>query len=81
MSSRSAHTVENRRRTSGECKDEFNFARRRNLTSHERGQTTDGQRRLPIIVPIAFSNLQWDKHEHVELLAASTNFLVHDAND
>jgi hypothetical protein len=29
-------------------------------------------------LPIAFPNLVWDKYPHVELLAASTNFLIHD---
>ena len=63
--------------SSGECKDEYNFAKRLNLTSHESGKTVEGSPRLPVILPIAFPNLIWDQHPHVELLAASTNFIVH----
>ena len=63
---------------SGECKDEYNLAKRLNLTSHERGRTDRKDHRLPIIMPIAFSGLRWDAHSHVELLAANTNFIVHD---
>jgi len=66
---------------SGECKDEFNLAKRLNLTSHETERTVSGQQRLPAIVPIAFPNLLWTGHAHVELLAANTNFLVHDNKD
>ncbi|KAJ1634206.1 hypothetical protein T492DRAFT_974641 [Pavlovales sp. CCMP2436] len=62
---------------SGECKDEFNLAKRLNLTSTEMGRTREGDPRLPVILPIAFSDLDWDAHSHVQLLAASTNFLVH----
>jgi hypothetical protein len=62
---------------SGECKDEFNLAKRLNLTSHEKGLTQRNQERMPIIIPIAFSDLLWDDHPHVELLAASVNFIVH----
>eukprot|EP01038_Epipyxis_sp_PR26KG_P006390 gene6390-8803_t len=62
---------------SGECKDEYNLAKRLNLTSHESGRTVEGEKRLPVILPIAFPNLIWNKYSHVELLAASTNFIVH----
>jgi len=34
--------------------------------------------RLPIFIPIAFSDLNWNAYPHVQLLAASTNFIVHD---
>lgn len=49
---------------SGECKDEFNFAKRRNLTTGK-----------PVFVPIAFKNLNWSKYPHIELLAARSAFL------
>lgn len=62
---------------SGECEYEFNLATRRNLTSHETGRTQRGQKRLPIILPIAFSDLDWNAHEHVKMLAANVNFIVH----
>jgi len=32
-------------------------------------------------MPIAFADLNWTQHAHVELLAASVNFVVHDTND
>lgn len=60
---------------SGECRDEYNLAKRRNLTSHERGVTSGDQPRVPILVPVAFPDLNWDDHAHVELLAASTKFI------
>jgi len=63
---------------SGECEDEYNLAKRRNLTSHEEGRTTRSQSRQPIIFPIAFKGLDWNKYPHVQLLAANTNFVVHD---
>lgn len=63
--------------SSGECKDEFNFAKRLNLTSHESGRSLEGENRLPVILPIAFPNLVWNQYPHVELLASSTNFIVH----
>jgi hypothetical protein len=34
--------------------------------------------RLPIFIPVAFSDLNWNSYPHVQLLAASTNFIVHD---
>ena len=34
---------------------------------------------MPIFVPFAFSNLDWNAYPHIQLLAASTNFIVHDA--
>jgi len=63
---------------SGECADEFGLAKRLNLTSHERGNTKEGELRRPIFCPVAFPNLVWNAHAHVELLAANTNFIVHD---
>ena len=60
---------------SGECKDENALAKRLNLTSHERGRTKRTEPRLPVFIPVAFPNLNWSGHSHVELLAASTNFL------
>ena len=66
---------------SGECEDEYNLAKRLNLTSHEKGRTQRTERRLPIMMPIAFPNLDWDGHPHVQLLAASTNFIVHNTDD
>ena len=33
-------------------KDEFNFAKRLNLTSHESGRSLEGESRLPVILPI-----------------------------
>ena len=64
---------------SGECSDEFSLAKRLHLTSHETGRTERNQPRLPIFIPFAFSDLDWNAHPHIQLLAASTNFLVHDA--
>lgn len=64
---------------SGECEDEYSLAKRLNLTSHECGRTDREQPRQPILLPVAFSNLNWTAHKHVELLAAKTNFIVHDA--
>lgn len=63
---------------SGECADEFGLAKRQNLTSHERGITKEPELRRPIFCPVAFPNLVWTAHPHVELLAANTNFIVHD---
>lgn len=60
---------------SGECLDEYNLAKRLNLTSHESGRTSHPSHRLPSILPVAFPDLRWDQHSHVELLAASTNFI------
>jgi hypothetical protein len=64
---------------SGECKDEFSLAKRLNLTSHESGRTAEGGVRKPLFVPVAFSDLDWEAHSHVQLLAASTHFIVHSA--
>lgn len=64
---------------SGECRDEFSLAKRLHLTSHESGRTTRDKPRLPIFMPIAFSDLDWGGHPHIQLLAASTNFIVHRA--
>lgn len=64
---------------SGECGDEFSLAKRLHLTSHESGRTTREKPRLPIFIPFAFSNLDWNAYPHIQLLAASTNFIVHDA--
>eukprot|EP00300_Choanocystis_sp_HF-7_P028182 c33604_g1_i1.p1 GENE.c33604_g1_i1~~c33604_g1_i1.p1 ORF type:complete len:395 (+),score=94.27 c33604_g1_i1:90-1187(+) len=66
---------------SGECEDEYSLAKRLNLTSHERGQTQRAQPREPVLVPIAFPNLNWTAHKHVELLAAKTNFIVHNTDN
>jgi len=66
--------------SSGECEDEYSLAKRLNLTSHERGITKRDAAREPIMVPIAFPNLSWDKHYHVELLAAVSNFIVHSSS-
>jgi len=67
--------------SSGECEDEYSLAKRLNLTFHERSKNADREKpREPIIVPIAFPNLSWDKHYHVELLAAVTNFVLHEAD-
>ena len=63
----------------GECGDEFSLAKRLHLTSHESGRTTREKPRLPIFIPFAFSNLDWNAYPHIQLLAASTNFIVHDA--
>ena len=65
---------------SGECYDEFSLAKRLNLTSHEKGITKQGDSRKPIILPIAFPDLNWSAHSHIELLAASANFIFHNAN-
>jgi len=62
---------------SGECYDEYSFAKRLNLTSHEKQITKQSQQRLPIICPIAFPDLDWTI-PHVELLASSTNFITCD---
>eukprot|EP00052_Salpingoeca_macrocollata_P000730 m.21973 g.21973 ORF g.21973 m.21973 type:complete len:426 (-) comp10815_c0_seq1:40-1317(-) len=66
--------------SSGECKDEYHLAKRLNLTSHESRRTCEGEARLPALLPIAFLNLVFEAHPHVELLAANTNFLVHKHN-
>lgn len=66
---------------SGECEDEFSLAKRMNLTSHETHRTERTDERLPIMIPIAFPNLDWNKHSHVKLLAAKVNFIVHDSDD
>jgi hypothetical protein len=61
---------------SGECESEFLLAKRLNLTSHERQATQPPQPRRPMFLPIAFPNLNpWNRFPHVELLAASTNFV------
>lgn len=64
---------------SGECSDEFSLAKRLHLTSHESGRTKRNEPRLPIFIPFAFSDLNWNDYPHIQLLAASTNFLVHDS--
>jgi hypothetical protein len=65
---------------SGECEDEYSLAKRLNLTSHESGRTIRSEKRQPIMLPVAFSDLKWNQYPHVELLAASTNFIVHRNN-
>jgi len=62
---------------SGECYDEYSFAKRLNLTSHEKQITKQSQQRLPVICPVAFPDLDWTI-PHVELLASSTNFITCD---
>eukprot|EP01099_Mayorella_cantabrigiensis_P005485 TRINITY_DN442_c0_g1_i1.p1 TRINITY_DN442_c0_g1~~TRINITY_DN442_c0_g1_i1.p1 ORF type:complete len:912 (-),score=178.32 TRINITY_DN442_c0_g1_i1:11-2746(-) len=59
---------------SGECEDEFNFARRLNLTRPKNN-------RKPQIIPIAFPGLDWGKYPHVKLLSTSTNFLIYKEED
>ena len=66
---------------SGECQDEYNYAKRLNLTSYESGRSERDQPRLPVFCPIAFKNLNWNAHKHVRLLSANTNFIVHDEDD
>jgi hypothetical protein len=51
--------------------------RRLHLTSHEHKRTKSDQPRRPALLPIAFPDLIWDQYAHIELLAASTNFLIH----
>jgi len=65
---------------SGECQDEYALAKRLNLTSHESGRSKRENPRKPCFIPIAFPNLNWTSHSHVELLAASTNFITHNNN-
>jgi len=65
---------------SGECQDEYALAKRLNLTSHESGRTKRENPRKPSFIPIAFPNLNWTAHSHVELLAASTNFITHNSD-
>jgi len=60
---------------SGECKDEYSYARRLNLTSHEKGVTAPNRPRKPLFIPIAFPDLNWE-HPHVELLSSTINFLI-----
>jgi hypothetical protein len=62
---------------SGECKDEYNYAKRLHLTSHERQITKATEERKPILLPILFSDIDMKKYSHVELLASSTNFLCY----
>ena len=62
---------------SEECKIEFNFAYSLNLNSTKKGRSKPGEPRLPVIIPISFPNINWDDHIHVELLAANTNFIMH----
>ena len=59
---------------SGECEVEFNLAF--NLHTH-----SNSKPRMPIFVPVAFPDLDWSAHAHVELLAANTNFVKHEQND
>lgn len=66
---------------SGECKIEYSMGLRLNLTSHERGITEKPQDREPLLMPIAFPNLNWDAHDHVFMLSCNTNFIVHDAHN
>lgn len=73
--------INNEWAASGECYDEFSLAKRRNLTSHESGRTSPSGPRLPAIVPVAFPSLDWERFPHVELLAATTNFLLSSTED
>jgi len=63
---------------SGECTDEYNYAKRLNLTSYETGKSARPDPRRPVFVPIAYNNLDWNAHKHVRLLSSSTNMIVHD---
>ena len=54
--------------TSKECKFEFNYAFRKNLTSHPE---------KPVILPICMPGLDWNGHKHVRALLASVNALVY----
>jgi len=62
---------------SGECVDEYNLAKRMNLTSYETNKVKRPEPRRPVFIPIAYSNLDWNAHKHVRLLAASTNMIPH----
>lgn len=53
---------------SKECKYEFNYGFRKNLTS---------EAQIPAILPICFPDLQWNKHAHVRALLANTNAIVY----
>ena len=64
-----------------DCHNEYNEAQRMNLTSHEVGRTSRDEFRQPILLPVGFNDLRWDDHEHIELLAASSNFIMHDGID
>ncbi|KAJ3006472.1 UNVERIFIED_CONTAM: hypothetical protein HDU68_004041 [Siphonaria sp. JEL0065] len=66
---------------SGECEDEFNHARRQNLTSHQRGRTSHPEPRQPIIFPFFLPGLDFNKYTHIRLLASSVNFLPLDPNN
>jgi hypothetical protein len=67
---------------SGECEDEFLLAKRLMLTSHERRVTLPTQARRPKLLPVAFPDLApWDRFPGVELLAASTNFVMAQGNE
>jgi len=54
---------------SAECEDEYNYAKRLNLTSKHNP-------RKPLLLPIAFPDLDWQKRSHVRLLMSSTNAIV-----
>jgi len=54
---------------SAECEDEYNYAKRLNLTSKI-------EPRQPLLLPIAFPDLDWQKRGHVRLLMSSTNAIV-----
>jgi hypothetical protein len=53
---------------SKECKFEFNYAFRKNLTSNPE---------KPVILPICMPGLDWNGHKHVRALLASVNALVY----
>jgi len=54
---------------SAECEDEYNYAKRLNLTSKS-------EPRKPYIIPIAFPDLDWQKRSHIRLLMSSTNAII-----
>jgi len=66
---------------SAECGDEFNFARRTNLTSHKAGRTKPPQPRLPVILPIYFKGFDFLAYKDIRLLASSVNFIELNVND
>lgn len=63
---------------SHECKDEINVAKRLQLTSHARGHTAPGSTQLPVIIPVAFSDLRTQVHSHLESLFRSVRLIHHD---
>jgi len=54
---------------SAECEDEYNYAKRLNLTSQS-------DPRKPFLLPIAFPDLNWQRHSHIRLLMSSTNAIT-----